>query len=88
MHLHMYMILLINQQSVGSTGNGVPVSSLIEFTLQFESQGSRICWENLYLPVRAKTSSLSCGTGLKVPPTVGAFSKTPVVKTKKKYSIN
>ncbi|GAY69593.1 hypothetical protein CUMW_288880, partial [Citrus unshiu] len=29
------------------------------------------------LPVQAGTSSLSCGTGLKVPPTVGALSKIP-----------
>ncbi|KAL9435240.1 hypothetical protein AB3S75_021498 [Citrus x aurantiifolia] len=58
-----------NQQSVGSTGNGVPLSGLIEFAPQFESQGSRLCWENLCLPVRAGTSSLGCGTGLKVPPT-------------------
>ncbi|KAK9219069.1 hypothetical protein WN943_007708 [Citrus x changshan-huyou] len=31
----------------------------------FESQGSRLCWENLCLSVRAGTSSLGCGTGLK-----------------------
>ncbi|KAK9229608.1 hypothetical protein WN944_022571 [Citrus x changshan-huyou] len=34
--------------------------------LQFESQESRLCWENLCLPVRAGTSSLGCGTGLKM----------------------
>ncbi|KAH9711216.1 3-epi-6-deoxocathasterone 23-monooxygenase CYP90C1 [Citrus sinensis] len=34
--------------------------------LTFESQGSRICWENLCLPTRVGTSSLGCGTGLKV----------------------
>ncbi|KAK9229235.1 hypothetical protein WN944_022194 [Citrus x changshan-huyou] len=44
---------------------------------EFESQGSRICWENLCLPVRAGTSSLGCGTGLKVPPTVGALPRIP-----------
>ncbi|KAH9771753.1 hypothetical protein KPL71_012805 [Citrus sinensis] len=44
---------------------------------QFESQGSRLCWENLCLPVRAETSSLGCGTGLKVSPTVGALPRIP-----------
>ncbi|KAK9175425.1 hypothetical protein WN944_027432 [Citrus x changshan-huyou] len=43
----------------------------------FESQGSRLCWENLCLPVRARTSNLGCGTGLKVPPTVGALPRIP-----------
>ncbi|KAK9175706.1 hypothetical protein WN944_027713 [Citrus x changshan-huyou] len=47
------------------------------FAPQFESQGSRLCWENLCLQVRAGTSSLSCGTGLKMPPTVGALPKIP-----------
>ncbi|KAH9771751.1 hypothetical protein KPL71_012805 [Citrus sinensis] len=65
------------QQSVGSTGNGVPLSGLIGFAPQFESQGSRLCWENLCLPVRAETSSLGCGTGLKVSPTVGALPRIP-----------
>ncbi|KAK9198874.1 hypothetical protein WN944_014060 [Citrus x changshan-huyou] len=55
----------IYQQSVGSTGNGVPLSGLTGFAPQFESQGSRLCWENMCLPVRAGTSSLGCGTGLK-----------------------
>ncbi|KAL9439339.1 hypothetical protein AB3S75_024908 [Citrus x aurantiifolia] len=67
----------VNQQSVGSTSNGVPLSGLTGFAPQFESQGSRLCWENLCLPVRAGTSSLSCGTGLKVSPTVGALPKIP-----------
>ncbi|GAY35799.1 hypothetical protein CUMW_283340, partial [Citrus unshiu] len=31
----------------------------------YYTQGSRLCWENLCLPVRAGTSSLGCGTGLK-----------------------
>ncbi|KAK9200440.1 hypothetical protein WN944_015637 [Citrus x changshan-huyou] len=53
-----------------SGGLALPLAS-------FESQGSRLCWENLCLPVRAETSSLSCGTGLKVPPTVGALPKIP-----------
>ncbi|KDO56142.1 hypothetical protein CISIN_1g040893mg [Citrus sinensis] len=66
-----------NQQSVGSTGNGVPLSGLIEFAPQFESQGSRLCWENMCLPVRAGTSSLGCDTSLKVPPTVGALPRIP-----------
>ncbi|KAK9203896.1 hypothetical protein WN943_014153 [Citrus x changshan-huyou] len=43
----------------------------------FESQGNRLCWENLYLSVQAETFSLSYGTGLKVPSLrhreVGAF---------------
>ena len=65
------------QQSVGSTGNGVPLSGLTGFAPQFESQRSRLCWENLCLPVRAETSSLGCGTGLKVPPTVGALPRIP-----------
>ncbi|KAH9679581.1 DNA repair protein recA [Citrus sinensis] len=39
--------------------------------------GSRLCWENLCLPVRAGTSSLGCGTGLKVPLTVGALPRIP-----------
>ena len=66
-----------HQQSVGSTGNGVPLSGLTGFAPQFESQGSRLCWENLCLPVRARTSSLGCGTGLKVSPTVGALPRIP-----------
>ncbi|ESR37637.1 hypothetical protein CICLE_v10029596mg [Citrus x clementina] len=66
-----------NQQSVGSTGNGVPLSGLTVFVPQFELQGSRLCWENMCLPVRAETSSLGCGTGLKVPPTVGALPRIP-----------
>ncbi|KAH9721640.1 Agamous-like MADS-box protein AGL19 [Citrus sinensis] len=70
------------QQSVGSTGNGVSLSGLTGFAPQFESQGSRLCWENLCLPVRAETSSLGCGTGLKVPPTVGALPGYLVDKTK------
>ena len=65
------------QQSVGSTGNGVPLSGLTEFAPQFESQGSRICWENLCLSVRAGASSLGCGTGLKVPPIIGALPRIP-----------
>ena len=60
-----------------STGNGVPLSGLTEFAPQFESQGSRFCWENMCLPVRAGTSSLGCGTDLKVPPTVGALPRIP-----------
>ncbi|KAK9229594.1 hypothetical protein WN944_022557 [Citrus x changshan-huyou] len=44
---------------------------------QFELQGSHLCWENLCLPVRAGTSSLGCGTDLKVPPTVGALPRIP-----------
>ena len=65
------------QQSVGFTGNGVPLSGLTGFAPQFESQGSRLCWENLCLPVRAGTSSLGCGTDLKVSPTVGALPRIP-----------
>ncbi|KAK9179948.1 hypothetical protein WN943_029154 [Citrus x changshan-huyou] len=47
----------------------VPFYSIIPIAVVrlFESQGSRICWENLCLSVRAGTSSLGCGTGLKVP---------------------
>ncbi|GAY64524.1 hypothetical protein CUMW_234230 [Citrus unshiu] len=71
------IIIVEYQQSVGSTGNGVPLSGLTGFAPQFESQGSRLCWENLCLPVRARTSSLGCGTGLKVPPTVGALPRIP-----------
>ncbi|KAL9435671.1 hypothetical protein AB3S75_021859 [Citrus x aurantiifolia] len=82
------MIVQIDQQSVGSTGNGVPLSGLTGFAPQFESQGSRLCWENLCLPIRAEISSLGlpvragisslgCGTGLKVPPTVGTLPKIP-----------
>ena len=63
------------QQSVGSTGNGIPLSGLIEFASQFESQGSRICWKNLCLLVRAETFSLGCGTSLKMLPTVGVLPK-------------
>ena len=48
---------------------------LTGFAPQFESQGSHLCWENLCLSIRAGTSSLGCGTGLKVPPTVGALPK-------------
>ncbi|KAH9680554.1 O-methyltransferase ZRP4 [Citrus sinensis] len=57
-----------NQQSVGSTGNGVPLSGLTGFAPQFELQGSRLYWENLCLSVRAGTSSLGCGDedGLKI----------------------
>ena len=62
---------------IGSTGNGVPLSSLTGFTSQFESQGSRLCWENLCLPVRAGTSSLGCSTDLKVPPIVEALPRIP-----------
>ncbi|KAK9232332.1 hypothetical protein WN943_022578 [Citrus x changshan-huyou] len=39
-------------------------ASVLHF-LEFESQGSRLCWENLCLSVRAGTSSLGCGTSLK-----------------------
>ena len=60
-----------------STGNGVPLSGLTGFAPQFESQGSRLYWENLCLPIQAGTSSLSCGTGLKVPPTVGTLPRIP-----------
>ena len=73
----MYIKTNKDQQSVGFTGNGVPLSGLIEFAPQFESQGNRIYWENLCLPVRAETSSLGCGTGLKVPPTVEALPRIP-----------
>ncbi|KAK9192780.1 hypothetical protein WN944_003473 [Citrus x changshan-huyou] len=45
--------------------------------VKFESQGSRLCWENLCLPVRAGTSNLGCGTGLKVFPTVRALPRIP-----------
>ena len=76
----------IYQQSVGSTGNGVPLSGLTGFAHQFESQGSRICWENLCLSVRAGTSSLDCGTGLKVSPTVGAFPMIPRGQKQKEKS--
>ncbi|KAL9436982.1 hypothetical protein AB3S75_022928 [Citrus x aurantiifolia] len=54
-----------------------PLSGLTGFALQFASQGSRLCWENLYLPVRVETSSLGYGTGLNVPPIVGALPKIP-----------
>ena len=74
----------INQQSVGSTSNGVPLSGLIGFAPQFELQESRLCWENLCLSVRAGTFSLGCGTGLKVPPTVGTLPKIPRGQNKKK----
>lgn len=50
---HLTIIFKIsNQQSIISTGNGVLLSGLIGFVPQFELQGSRICWENLYLLVR------------------------------------
>ena len=65
------------RQNVGSTGNRVPLSGLIGFAPQFESQGSCLCWENLCLSVRAGTSSLGCGTDLKVPPIVGVLSRIP-----------
>ena len=61
------------------------LSSLIGFAPQFESQGSRLCWENLCLSVRAGISSLGCGTGLKVPPTVGALPRIPRGQNKKKF---
>ena len=76
------------QQSVGSTGNGVSLSGLIEFAPQFESQGSCFCWENMCLSVRAETSSLGCGTGLKVPPTVGALPRIPRGQIQKKNKKN
>ncbi|KAK9209124.1 hypothetical protein WN944_001488 [Citrus x changshan-huyou] len=47
----------------------------------FESQESHLCWENLCLPVRVGTSSLGCGTGLKVSPTVGVLPKIPLPKS-------
>ncbi|KAK9178009.1 hypothetical protein WN943_027199 [Citrus x changshan-huyou] len=72
-----YIVSVVPITSVGSTGNGVPLNGLTGFTPQFESQGSRLCWENLCLPVRAGTYSLGCGTGLKVPPTVGTLPRIP-----------
>ncbi|KAH9673015.1 Acyl-coenzyme A oxidase 4 (peroxisomal) [Citrus sinensis] len=39
--------------------------------------GSRLCWENLCLSVRAGTSSLGSGTDLKVPLTVGTLHRIP-----------
>lgn len=74
----------MNQQSVGFTGNRVPLSGLTEFAPQFESQGSRLCWENLCLSVRVGTSSLGCGTGLKVSLTVWALPKIPRGQNQKK----
>ena len=70
-------ILRTYQQSVGSTGNGAPLSGLTVFAPQFESQGSRLCWENLCLPVRAETSSLGYDTSLKVSPIVGTLPRIP-----------
>ena len=67
----------MNQQSVGSTGNGVPLSGLTGFAPQFEQQGSRFCWKNLCLSVRPVTSSLGCGTDLKMSPTVEALPRIP-----------
>ncbi|KAH9715657.1 Receptor-like protein 6 [Citrus sinensis] len=59
--------------SIGfAVGFGAAVSPLM-----FSVQGSRLCWENLCLPVRAGTSSLGYGTGLKVSLTVGALPKIP-----------
>ena len=43
--------MIQHQQSIGSTGNEVSLSGLIVFTSQFESQGSRLYWKNLYLPI-------------------------------------
>ena len=77
LELHSINIYLVHQQSVGSTGNGISLSDLIGFTPQFESQENLLCWENLCLPVRAETFNLNCGTGLKVPPTVGILLKKP-----------
>ena len=73
-----------NQQSVDSTGNGVPLNGLIRFAPQFESQESRLCWENMCLTVRAETSSLGCGTDLKVTSTVGALPRIPRGQKKKR----
>ena len=50
------------------------LSDLIEFASQFESQRSRLCWENICFLIRAETSNLGCGTSLKVPPTIKAPS--------------
>ncbi|KDO63108.1 hypothetical protein CISIN_1g035341mg [Citrus sinensis] len=50
----------------------------------FESQESRLCWENLCLSVRAGTSNLGCGTKLKVSSTVRALPRIPRDQKKKK----
>ena len=68
---------LVYHQSVSSTGNGVSLSGLTEFVFQFKSQESRICWENLYLPIRVENFNLDCGASLKVPCTVEALLKIP-----------
>lgn len=47
-----------------------PLSGLIGFTFQFESQKNHICWENLYFSIRAVTSNLNCDMSLKVHPTI------------------
>ena len=71
------LTVILNQQSVGSTDNGVPLSGFTGFAPQFESQESRLCWENLCLSVQVGTSSLGYGTDLKVPPIVGALPGIP-----------
>ena len=58
--------------SVDFTSNGVLLSVLTEFALQFESQGSRPC-----LSVRAETSSMDCGTDLKVSLTIRTLPRIP-----------
>ena len=72
-----FITVIINTMGFINTGNGVPLSGLTGFAPQFESQGSRLCWENLCLLVRAGTSSMGCGIDLKVSPTVGALPKIP-----------
>ncbi|ESR53987.1 hypothetical protein CICLE_v10023312mg, partial [Citrus x clementina] len=61
-----FQIMNKSPTKFGSTDKGVLLSGLTEFAPQFESQGSRLCWENLCLSVRTEISSLSCGTGLKM----------------------
>ncbi|KAK9221835.1 hypothetical protein WN944_010264 [Citrus x changshan-huyou] len=69
---------LVTAQTVDLSSKASTLSFYM-FIWKFESQGSRLCWENLCLPVRAGTCSLGCGTGLKVPPTVGALPRIPLV---------
>ena len=85
------LILMIKNQNSQSKLVGVRgwAFSLLKRGQGFKprSRMKSSLWPALYLlradPVRAEIS-LSCGTGLKIPPTVGAAQDHLVVKAKKK----
>ena len=70
--------------NIGYTDNGVPLSGLIGFVPQFQSQESHIYWENMCLSVQAGITNLGCGMDLKVSPTVRALSKISRGQNQKK----